>query len=91
MLKEKELYSWYVNNYKCKYYITQTIKTFQDGQEDINSYGIKIDLISKENSVQDSVLLNEIGINETDVRNYIKNLYNGQVTPKNFKQMLAKV
>ena len=86
-MKEKALYSSYLNGFKCKYYITQTNKTFSNGEDCISSYGIKIDLFSLEDCLKDSAVLQHVGINENDVKEYIRNLYNGQVLPCSLKAM----
>lgn len=80
-MKEKALYSCYLNDFKCKYYITQSNKTFNNGLDSISSYGIKIDMLSLEDSVKDSATLQHVGINEHDVKQYIRNLYDGQALP----------
>lgn len=90
MSKEKVLYSCYLENFKCKYYITKSIKTFNDNKEGIKSYGVKIDLVNK-NNIKEQAILKEVGINENDVREYITNLYHRQITPNTLKQMTANI
>ena len=91
MVKEKALYSYYLKDFKCKYYITQTNKTFSNGMDSISSYGIKIDMLSLENSIKDSAEVLHVGINENDVKQYIRNLYDGQAMPRKLKEMTAKI
>jgi len=87
MVKEKALYSCYLNDFKCRYYITQTNKTFDNGTDSISSYGIKIDLLSLEDSIRDSAALQHVGINENDVKQHIQNLYDGQALPCTLKAL----
>jgi len=87
MIKEKALYSCYLSDFKCKYYITQTNKTFKESGDSISSFGIKIDMLSLEDNIKDSAALQHVGINENDVKEYIRNLYNGQALPCELKTM----
>ena len=81
MIKEKALYSYYLNSFKCKYYIIQSNKTFSNGEDSISSYGVKIDMMSLEDGIKDTVTLQHVGINENDVKEYVKNLYEGHALP----------
>ncbi|MBR5227656.1 MAG: hypothetical protein IKV94_03370 [Clostridia bacterium] len=90
MSKEKVLYSCYLENFKCKYYITKSIKTFSDNKNKIITYGVKIDLVNH-NSIKEQAILKEVGINENDVKEYITNLYNRQVTPKALKHIATNI
>lgn len=87
MVKEKALYSCYLNDFKCKYYITKTNKTLEQGKDCINTFGIKIDMLSLEDNIQDTALLNHVGINENDVKAHIRSLYDGQAVPATLKAM----
>lgn len=85
---EREMYSRYLRKFRCKYYITRTVKTFTTGQDKINSYGVKIEKIVSKNK-KECVEIKHVGINELDVKIYLKELYDTFTTPEKLKEKLA--
>lgn len=87
---EKVMYTTYLKKYKCNYYITESFKNFSDSdnEDKINSYGVRVDLLSINNMIKDTVNLTNIGINENDVKEYIKSLYYNEITPKHLKKLI---
>lgn len=86
---EEKIYSRYLKKYKCEYYITRSVKTFEAGDDKIASYGIKIEKIVRKNE-KESVEIKHVGINKLDVKIYLKELYDSFTTPKKLKEkMLA--
>ena len=75
------LYDRYIQDFRCKYYMTKTTKKFIDDKDTVNSYGVKIDKISNRGKLLSSVSVDNVGINENDVRLFIKALNDGRVTP----------
>lgn len=75
------LYDRYIQDFRCKYYMTKTTKKFIDDSDTVNSFGVKIDKISNTGKLLSSVSVNNVGINENDVRTFIKLLNDGKVTP----------
>jgi len=75
------LYDRYIKDFRCKYYMTKTTKKFIDTNDTVNSFGVKIDKISYSGKILSSACVNNIGINENDVRSFIKKLNDGRVTP----------
>ena len=75
------LYDRYIKNFRCKYYITKSTKKFVMGEDLINCFGVKIDKFDCEGKLLSSAEAQDIGINETDVREFIKLLNDGGVTP----------
>lgn len=75
------LYVRYIKDFRCKYYMTKTTKKFIDDNDIVNSFGVKIDKISFSGKLLSSASVNNIGINENDVRSFIKSLNDGKVTP----------
>lgn len=75
------LYDRYIKDFRCKYYMTKTTKKFIDDKDTVNSFGVKIDKISRKGKVLSSACVNDVGINENDVRTFIKRLNDGNVTP----------
>lgn len=84
---EKAEHSRYLRKYRCKYYITRSVKTFTTGQDKVNSYGIKIEKIVSKNR-KESVEIKHVGINELDVKIYLKELYDTFTTPEKLKEKL---
>ena len=82
------LYDRYIKDFRCKYYMTKTTKKFIDDEDTINSFGVKIDKISSNGEVLSSVSVHNIGINEHDVRSFIKSLNDGKVTPITLKDIV---
>ena len=83
------LYERYINDFRCKYYITKSTKEFVTGEEDIYCFGVKIDKIDNNGRVLSSAEVIDVGINENDVKNFIKLLNNGQVTPITLKDIVT--
>lgn len=81
MEKLECLYDRYIKNFRCKYYMTKTTKQFIDEKDIVNVFGVKIDKIDKKGGVISSACVNDVGINENDVRSFIKILNDGRVTP----------
>lgn len=75
------LYDRFIKDFRCKYYMTRTTKKFIDDKDTINSFGVKIDKISSSGKLLSTACVNNIGINENDVRKFIKSLNDGKVTP----------
>ena len=75
------LYDRYIKDFRCKYYMTKTTKKFIDDSDTINSFGVKIDKLNRKGKVLSTACVNDIGINENDVRSFIKSLNDGKVTP----------
>ena len=75
------LYDRYIKDFRCKYYMTKTTKKFIDDSDTINSFGVKIDKLNRKGKVLSTACVNDIGINENDVRSLIKSLNDGKVTP----------
>ena len=75
------LYERYIKDFKCKYYITKNTKKYIDERDTVNFYGVKIDKIDNDGSVISSASVKNVGINENDVKNFIKILEEGKVTP----------
>lgn len=84
---EKVVYSRYLDNFKCKYYITKSVKTFSDGNDKVCSYGVKIEKMLCNNK-KESVEIRHVGINKIDVKIYLKKLYNSCTTPEKIKEKL---
>ena len=61
--------------------MTKTTRKYIDESDTVNSYGIKIDKISRDGRLLSSASVNNVGINENDVRTFIKKLKDGFVTP----------
>lgn len=86
---EEKIYLRYLRKYRCEYYITRSVKTFETGNDKIASYGIKIEKIVSKNK-KESIEIKHVGINKIDVRIYLKTLYDSFVTPEKLKEkMLA--
>lgn len=75
------LYDRYIKDFRCKYYITKATKKFIDDTDTINSFGIKIDKFARNGRLLSSAAVYNVGINENDVRTFIKKLKDGMVTP----------
>lgn len=75
------LYDRYIQNFRCKYYMTKTTRKYIDDSDTVNSFGVKIDKISLNGAVLSTMSVNNVGINESDVRSFIKSLNDGMVTP----------
>lgn len=75
------LYDRYIKDFRCKYYMTKTTKKFIDDTDTVSSFGVKIDKVSRCGKLLSSACVNNIGINENDVRTFIKSLNDGKVTP----------
>lgn len=84
---EKTVYSRYLRKFRCKYSITRTVKTFTTGSDKVNSYGIKIEKIANRNK-KESIEIKHVGINELDVKIYLKELYDNFTTPEKLKEKL---
>ena len=75
------LYDRYIKDFRCKYYMTKTTRKFIDDTDTVSSFGVKIDKVSRGGKLLSSACVNNIGINENDVRSFIKTLNEGKVTP----------
>lgn len=83
------LYDRYIKDFRCKYYMTKTTKQFIDESDIINVFGVKIDKIGTNGAILSTACVNEIGINENDVRNFIKQLNDGKVTPITLEDIVS--
>jgi len=75
------LYDRYIKDFRCKYYMTKTTKRFIDDKDTVNSFGVKIDKLNCNGKLLSTACVNDVGINENDVRTFIKLLNDGKVTP----------
>jgi len=75
------LYDRYIKDFRCKYYMTNTTRKYIDDKDTVKSYGVRIEKISKKGKLLSVASVNDIGINENDVRTFIKKLNDGSVTP----------
>lgn len=75
------LYDRYIQDFRCKYYMTKATKKFIDDSDTINSFGVKIDKLSHSGKLLSTACVDNVGINENDVRSFIKSLNDGKVTP----------
>ena len=82
------LYDRYIKDFRCKYYMTKTTRKFIDDNDTVNSFGVKIDKISNTGKLLSTVSVNDVGINENDVRTFIKLLNDGRVTPITLKDIV---
>lgn len=82
------LYDRYIKDFKCKYYLIKSTKRFLDEEDRIEVYGVKIDKLNNLGQVLDSSLVKDVGINKTDVQNFIKSLQDGQVTPLSLEEVV---
>ena len=82
------LYDRYIQDFRCKYYMTKTTKKFIDDNDSVNSFGVKIEKLNSRGRIVSSACVNDIGINENDVRAFIKVLDEGMVTPITLKDIV---
>lgn len=75
------LYDRYIQDFRCKYYMTKTTRKYIDDSDTVSSFGVKIDKLSSNGKLLSSASVNDVGINESDVRSFIKTLNDGLVTP----------
>ena len=75
------LYDRYIQDFRCKYYMTKTTRKYIDDSDTVSSFGVKIDKLSYSGKLLSSASVNNVGINENDVRSFIKTLNDGLVTP----------
>lgn len=75
------LYDKYIKDFRCKYYITKSTKKFINGDDLVNCFGVKIDKLDYNGNIMSTAHVEHVGINEVDVRSFIKVLNDGQVTP----------
>ena len=75
------LYDRYIRDFRCKYYMIKTTRKFIDNNDTINIFGVKIDKFSQSGILLSSASVNDVGINENDVKSFIKLLNDGRVTP----------
>lgn len=75
------LYDRYIKDFRCKYYMTRTTKKFIDDKDTVDSFGVKIDKLNLAGKLLSSACVDNVGINENDVRLFIKTLNEGRVTP----------
>jgi len=82
------LYDRYIQNFRCKYYMTKTTRKYIDDSDTVSSFGVKIDKFSSSGKLISSASVNNVGINESDVRLFIKTLNDGLVTPITLKDIV---
>lgn len=82
------LYDRYIQDFRCKYYMTKTTKKYIDDSDTVNSFGVKIDKINSSGKLISSASVDNVGINESDVRLFIKTLNDGLVTPITLKDIV---
>ena len=82
------LYDRYIQDFRCKYYMTKTTRKYIDDNDTVSSFGVKIDKLSSNGKLISSASVNNIGINESDVRLFIKTLNDGLVTPVTLKDIV---
>ena len=82
------LYDRYIQDFRCKYYMTKTTRKYIDDSDTVNSFGVKIDKLSSSGKLIASASVNNVGINESDVRSFIKTLNDGLVTPVTLKDIV---
>ena len=82
------LYDRYIKGFRCKYYMTKTTKKFIDDEDTVNSFGVKIDKISRGGKLLATASVNNVGINENDVRYFVKVLKEEKVTPITLKDII---
>lgn len=75
------LYDRYIKDFRCKYYITKSTKKFVTGDSLVNCFGVKIDKLDDSGKLLSSAGVDDVGINERDVKDFVKVLNDGQVTP----------
>lgn len=75
------LYDRYIKEFRCKYYITKSTKKFLSGEDTVKCYGVRIDKLDDTGKLLSTAKVDEVGINEDDVRSFLKVLKDGQVTP----------
>lgn len=83
------LYDRYIKEFRCKYYITKSTKRFVTGEELISCFGVKIDKLDSKGETLSTAEVEDVGINEADVRQFIKLLNDGQVTPITLKDIVS--
>ena len=81
MEKIECLYDRYIKDFRCKYYMTRNTRQFVDSSDFVNVFGVKIDKIDSKGSIVSTACVKDVGINENDVRSFIKVLNDGRVTP----------
>lgn len=89
MEKLEYLYNSYINEFKCNYYIVKSTKHFIDVGDSVNVFGVKIDKLSTSGDLISTAMVSDVGINENDVRDFIKVLSDGKVTPITLKEIVA--
>ncbi len=82
------LYDRYIQDFRCKYYMTKTTRKYIDDNDTVSSFGVKIDKLSSSGKLISSASVNNVGINESDVRSFIKTLNDGLVTPITLKDIV---
>ena len=82
------LYDRYIRDFRCKYYMIKTTRKFIDNNDTINTFGVKIDKFSRSGILISSASVNDVGINENDVKSFIKLLNDGRVTPISLKDIV---
>ena len=83
------LYDRYIKDFRCRYYITKSTKHFLTGEELVNCFGVKIDKLDGDGKILSSANVTDVGINEMDVREFVKLLNDGQVTPITLKDIVS--
>ena len=57
------LYDRYIQDFRCKYYMTKTTRKYIDDSDTVSSFGVKIDKLSCNGKLISSVSVNNVGIN----------------------------
>ena len=83
------LYDRYINDFRCRYYITKSTKQFVTGEDLVSCFGVKIDKLDYKGKILSSAEVNDVGINENDVKGFIKLLNDGQVTPITLRDIVS--
>ena len=83
------LYDKYIKDFRCKYYMTKTTKKYIDDEDTVKVFGVKIDKLDLTGSILQSACVEDVGINEQDVRQYIKLLKDGRVTPVTLEDIIS--
>lgn len=83
------LYDRYIKDFRCKYYITKSTKQFVTGEDLVSCFGVKIDKLDYKGKILSSTEVSDVGINETDVKEFIRILKDGQVTPITLKDIAS--
>ena len=73
---------------ESKWLRAKTTRRYIDDSDTVSSFGVKIDKLSSSGKLISSASVNNVGINESDVRSFIKTLNDGLVTPITLKDIV---